>query len=60
MPKFINTLKESFDVLICYLVTNDTSVRERYFKRDYAKEILTQANGEEALENLLQRDTIFA
>ena len=60
LPKFIDYLTELYDVKICYLVTDDEFVKERYVKRDYVEHILTMPNGEIALKNLLQRDSIFA
>lgn len=60
LPKFIDYLTELYDVKICYLVTDDEFVKERYVKRDYVEHILTMPNGEIALKNLLERDSIFA
>ncbi|MCM1989079.1 hypothetical protein [Oceanirhabdus seepicola] len=60
LPKFIDTLKEKYDVNICYLVTDDDFVKEKYIKRDYVQDMLTKPNGEIAVTNLLERDSIFA
>jgi len=60
LPKFIDVLKEKYDVNICYLVTYDDFVKEKYIKRDYVQDMLTKPNGEIAVANLLIRDSIFA
>jgi len=60
LPKFIDALKEKYDVNICYCVTDDDFVKEKYIKRDYVQDMLTKPNGEIAVENLLERDSIFA
>lgn len=60
LPKFINTLKERFDTKVCYLISDDDFVKERYVQRDYVQDMLTKPQGELALKNLLKRDSIFA
>jgi len=60
LPKFIDELKKSHDVKICYLVTDDAFVRERYYSRDYVQDMLKNPNGKKAADNLLNRDSIFS
>jgi 2-phosphoglycerate kinase len=60
LPKFINEFKKSHDVKICYLVTNDAFVRERYYSRGYVQEMLNNPNGKKPFDNLLYRDSIFS
>jgi hypothetical protein len=60
LPKFIDYLTELYDVKICYLITDDKFVKERYVKRDYVEHMLTMPYGDIALKNLLERDSIFA
>lgn len=59
-PKFVSLLEKQYDTQVCYLLTDDNFVREQYIKRDYAQEMIRQVGGKQSLENLLQRDSIFA
>jgi 2-phosphoglycerate kinase len=60
MPKFLSQFKEKYEIKVCYLLTDDSFVRERYVKRDYVLEMLKKNTGKKALDNLLERDSIFA
>jgi len=60
LPKFVEVFKKSHDVKICYLVTDDAFVRERYYGRDYVQNMLNKPNGKKALNNLLLRDSLFS
>lgn len=60
LPKFTDVLKESFEITVCYLITDDDFVREQYLKRDYVIEMISKPKGREALNNLLERDSLFA
>lgn len=60
LPKFIEKLKENFEIKVCYLITTDDFVKENYIKRDYVKNMMSKPNGGVALANLLLRDAIFA
>ena len=59
-PKFVSLLEKQYDTQVCYLLTDDNFVREQYIKRDYAQDMIKELNGKQSLENLLQRDSIFA
>ena len=60
LPKFIDILREKYDVKICYMLTDDEFVKEKYIKRDYAQDMITKPKGKVALNNLLERDSLFA
>lgn len=60
LPEHVKKLQGLFDVRVIYLKTSDDFVRERYVKRDYAVAMAQEDGGQQALENLLQRDRIFA
>lgn len=59
-PKFVSLLEKQYDTQVCYLLTNDNFVREQYIKRDYAQNMIKEVDGKQSLENLLERDSIFA
>lgn len=60
LPKYIKQLQTQFACEVVYLKTSDEFVRDVYPLRDYAKGMITTKKGEIALENLLQRDSLFA
>lgn len=60
LPKFIDKFKKSHEVKICYLVTNNDFVRERYYRRGYVQDMLKKPNGKKAVNNLLLRDSLFS
>jgi uridine kinase len=60
LPKFIDELRKNHDVKICFLVTDDAFVRERYYSRGYVQDMLNNPNGNKAVENLLNRDSVFS
>jgi uridine kinase len=60
LPKFIPKLRKNYDVKICFLITDDAFVRERYYSRPYVQEMLNNPNGEKAVLNLFNRDSIFS
>jgi len=59
-PKFVSLLEKQYDTQVCYLLTDDNFVREQYIKRDYAQNMIKEVDGKQSLENLLERDSIFA
>ena len=59
-PKFVSLLENQYETKVCFLLTDDDFVREKYIKRDYAQEMIRQVGGKQSLENLLKRDSIFA
>ena len=60
LPKIINDFKKSHEIRVCYLVTDDDFVKERYFRRDYVVDMLGEPKGNIAIRNLLERDSIFS
>ncbi|MFO7656734.1 MAG: hypothetical protein R6W78_06670 [Bacteroidales bacterium] len=60
LPKFVEVFKKSHVVKICYLLTDDAFVRERYYSRDYVQNMLNKPKGKKALNNLLLRDSLFS
>lgn len=60
LPKFLSQFKEKYEIEVCYLLTDDIFVGERYVKRDYVLEMLKKNTGKKALDNILERDAIFA
>ncbi len=60
LPKFIDDFKKNHEIRVCYLFIDDDFVKERYFRRDYVQVMLGEANGNNAIRNLLERDSLFS
>lgn len=60
LPAFIGKFKNSHDVKTCYLLTDDAFVNEKYHEREYVQDMLLKPGGRKAVDNLLERDSLFA
>ena len=60
LPEFVLELSREFDIYVQYIKTTDEYVNERYVERDYVKELLKKSNGKNVVNNLLERDKLFA
>lgn len=60
LPEHIKRLSIEFNVNSIFMKTLDEFVRKEYVKRDYAIALAEQEGGSKSLENLLNRDVLFA